>query len=113
MGTAERGRCNEVAVSRRLPKQSKHKILNLELCYKALRCDDSDGHENVKKSNRFLMSKTTTLHVHDAFLYSCLPSLHDYNMKLPNFKFYGGRKQVTTKFSCSLWTCIWFLGIQL
>ena len=29
------------------------------------------------------------------FLYISLPSLHDYGMKLPNFTFYGGRKQVT------------------
>ena len=63
-----------------------------------------------QKSNRFLMNrKTTTLHVRHAFLYGSLPSLHDYKVKMPNFTFYGGRKQATTKFSCSLW----FLGIQL
>ena len=33
--------------------------------------------------------------MHHAFLYISLPSLHDYGMKLPNFTFYGGRKQVT------------------
>ena len=33
--------------------------------------------------------------MHQAFLYISLPSLHDYGMKLPNFTFYGGRKQVT------------------
>ena len=33
------------------------------------------------------MSKTTTLHVHHAFLYISLPSLHDYDVKWPNFKF--------------------------
>ena len=27
----------------------------------------------------------TTLHVHYAFLYISLPSLHDYNVKLPQF----------------------------
>ena len=32
---------------------------------------------------------------------------------MPNFRFYGGRKQATTKFSFSFWTWIWFLGIQL
>ena len=35
-----------------------------------------------------LLSKTTTLHVHHAFL----PLLHDYNVKLPNFTFYEGRE---------------------
>ena len=26
------------------------------------------------------------------FLYISLPSLHDYDVKMPNYKFYGGRK---------------------
>ena len=30
-------------------------------------------------------AKTTTLHVHHAFLYISRPLLHDYNVKLPNF----------------------------
>ena len=45
-----------------------------------------------------LISKTT-LHVHHAFLYISLPSLHDYHVKMPSFTFYGGRKQARTKFS--------------
>ena len=37
--------------------------------------------------------KTSTLHVHHAFeLYISLPSLHDYDVKLPNFTSYGGRE---------------------
>ena len=35
-----------------------------------------------------LVSKTTPLHVHHAFLYISLPSLHDYDVKWPNFKFF-------------------------
>ena len=31
--------------------------------------------------------KTTTLHVHHAFLYISLPSLHDYDVKRPNLTF--------------------------
>ena len=46
-------------------------------------------------------SKTTSLFVHHAFLYISLPLLHDYNVKLPNFAFYGGPKQATIKFSFS------------
>ena len=38
----------------------------------------------------------TTLHVHHAFLYISLTSLHDYGLNIPNFTFYGGRKQTTT-----------------
>ena len=60
-----------------------------------LRSNDADGNENVKKT-KGLISKTTTLHVHHAFLYISLPSLHDYDVKMPNFTFYGGRKQATT-----------------
>ena len=62
--------------------------------------DDDDGSENVKKTIG-LLSKTTTLHVHHAFLYISLPPLQDYNVKMPNFTFYGGRKQATTNFSFS------------
>ena len=36
------------------------------------RSNDADGNENVKKTIGFI-SKTTTLHVHHAFLYISLP----------------------------------------
>ena len=36
------------------------------------------------------------------FLYISLPSLHDYDVKMPNCKFYGGRKKATTNFFFSL-----------
>ena len=49
--------------------------------------DDGDGNEDVKKSDRF-----------HAFLYISLPFLHEYYVKMPNCKFYGGRKQATTNF---------------
>ena len=63
--------------------------------------DAGDGNENVKKATG-LLSKTTTLHVHHAFLYISLPSLYDYDVKMPNCKFYGGRKQATTNLFFSL-----------
>ena len=44
------------------------------------------------------MSKTTTLHVYRAFLYISSLFLHDYDVKMPNFAFYEGRKQA--KFAC-------------
>ena len=46
-------------------------------------------------------------------LYICLPSLHDYHVKMPNFRFCEGRKQTMTKFSFSLWTWIWLTENQL
>ena len=63
--------------------------------------DDGDGNENVKKATG-LLSKTTNLHVHLAFLYISLPPLQEYDVKMSNFTFYGGRKQATTNFSLSL-----------
>ena len=59
---------------------------------------DGDGDENIKKAIG-LVTKTTTLHVHHAFLYNTLLSVHDYDVKMPNFTLYRGRTQVTTKFS--------------
>ena len=62
--------------------------------------DECDGNENAKKAMG-LLSKTTTLHVHHAFLYISSPSLHHYNVKMPDFTLCGGRKQTTTNFSFS------------
>ena len=56
-----------------------------------LRSNDADGNENVKKTIG-LINKTTTLHVHHAFCTFLCPFLHDYDVNMPNFAFYGGRK---------------------
>ena len=48
------------------------------------------------------MSKTTTSHVHHAFLFISFLFLNDYDVKMPNFAVYGGRKQATTKFYFSI-----------
>ena len=70
----------------------------------SFRNDDGDGNENVKKSTG-LLRKTSSLHVHHAFLYISLPLLHDYHMKMPSFTFYGGRKQRQTFVSLSKLEC--------
>ena len=62
-----------------------------------LRSDDGDDNENVTKAI-VLITKATILHVHHAFLYISLPSLHDYDVKMPNFTLYRGGSQATTKF---------------
>ena len=54
-----------------------------------LRSDDGDGKGNATKAID-LISKTKILHVHHAFLYISLPSLHDYEVKMPNFTMYRG-----------------------
>ena len=45
-----------------------------------------------------LVSKTTTLHVHHAFSYIFLPSLHDHDVKWPNFKDFWWREWQGYKF---------------
>ena len=67
---------------------------------RTLRSDDGDGNGNATKAIG-LISKTTILHVHHAFLYISLPSLHDYDVKMPNFTMYRGSTQATTKFPLS------------
>ena len=59
------------------------------------------------------MSKTISLQVHHAFCTFLCPFLHDHDVKMPSFAFYGVRKQATTKFCFSFCTWIWSLGIQL
>ena len=65
-----------------------------------LRSDDGDGNGNATKAIG-LFSKTTVLHVHYAFLYISLPSLHDDDVKMPNFTMYRGSIQATTRFPLS------------
>ena len=45
-----------------------------------------------------LMNKTTILHVHHAFFYISLLSLHNYDVKLPNIKFTWERERQGDKF---------------
>ena len=71
-----------------------------------LNIPNGDDNENFKKAIG-LISKTTILHVHHAFLHISLPSLHDYDVKLLKFTFYGGSKQTTTKFS------LFFLNLNI
>ena len=63
----------------------------------SLRFNDADDIENVKNTIG-LISKTTTSHAHHTFLHVSFPFLHDYDVKMPTFGFYGERKQPTTKF---------------
>ena len=63
----------------------------------SLRSNDADDNENVKNTIG-LISKTTTSHVQHTFVFISFPFLHDCDVKMPNFAFYGGRKQATTKF---------------
>ena len=59
--------------------------------------DDGGGEEKDKKAIA-LDWQNKTLHVHHAFLYISLPSLHDYAVKLANFTFRGRRERAKTIF---------------
>ena len=48
------------------------------------------------------MNKTTTLHVHHAFLYISLPSLQNYDVKWSNFKFTSEQERQGNKILASL-----------
>ena len=67
-----------------------HHLTNVCGTIGSLRNDD-DGNENSKKSNRFRQAKQQLCTCVTLFLYISLPSLHDYNVKLPNFTFCRGR----------------------
>ena len=77
-----------------------------------LRYDDTTA-TRTSKTTIGLAGKTTTLQVHLTYLYISLPFLRDYDVKIPNFVFYGERKQAMTKLYFAFWTRIWSLGIQI
>ena len=81
--------CNLVPSASRLPR-----TIDVIRDFKIQRC----GRQRERQKTIGLISKTTTSHVHNTFLYISLSFLHDYDVKMPNFAFYGGRKQATTKF---------------
>ena len=56
-----------------------------------------------------LVSKTTTLHVYYAFLYISLPSLHDYDVKWPNFiiRVFEDWNGKAINSTIPVWTRVW------
>ena len=49
--------------------------------------DEDDGNENGKKKQEVYISKNNNFARASRFLYISLPSLHDYNEKVPKFTF--------------------------
>ena len=83
----------------------------LNMLLGTLTSNEADGNKNVKKKKKqlvFKISETSTLFLYLSFLF-----LHDYDVKMPNFAFYGGRKQATTTFYFSFWAWLWSLEIQV
>ena len=66
---------------------------SFEVITRTKRSDLGDDKANGKKAIG-LISKTTTLHVHNTvFSIFFLPSLHHYDANTPNFTFYGSRNK--------------------
>ena len=64
-----------------------------------------------QKVSRFFLRKTTPHEQHTFFVhFSVVTEWMKKDVKMPNFTFYGERKQATTKFSFTFRTWIWFLG---
>ena len=84
-----------------------------EWCFKLSLSCSSDIRDLTKTRRRWqqerqktigLMSKTTTLHVHHAFLYISLLSLHNYDVKWPNINFTWERERKAIDSTISVWT---------
>ena len=67
------------------------------------------SHENERKSNRLNRQNKKAARTSRFFFFQ----LHFFAVTTRFRTFYGGRKQVTTKFFFSLWTWMWLLGIRL
>ena len=72
------------------------------------------GQQRERQKTIGLMSKTTILHVHHAFLYISLPALQNYDVKWPNFKFTWERERQGDKFYylCPNWSAFPSLQLQ-
>ena len=65
--------------------------------WESLRDHDGDGNEYGKKAIDLDKQSNNFARAHP-FLYISLPSLHDYNVKLPNFSFCRGWEQTDNNF---------------
>ena len=81
-------------------------IVSINRCF-SLSNDDGDVNKNVTKAtgldwqnNNF--ARASRFYVH----FFSLLSLHDYDVKLPNFTFFEGREHRTTTFYLFSWTSI-------
>ena len=80
---------------------------SLYLLLGSSRFHNSNSNENIKKAIG-LVYKTKSSHVQHTFWYISLASLHDYNLKLPNFRL-SRMKQMTTNFYKNLLFLDFFL----
>ena len=69
--------------------------------------DDGDVNENVKTAIGLDKQNNNFARASNFFF----PSLHDYDVKVPNFTFCGGREHKTTNFFFFSWTSIQYFRI--
>ena len=77
--------------------------------------DDGDGNENEngKKSTELDKQNNNFARAFHAFLYTSLPTLHDYDVKMTNFLFWRELERKATTFFFSSWSSIQSFRIQL
>ena len=72
------------------------------------------GRQGERQKNNWVNKQSNNFApVHHAFLHISFLFLHDYDVKMPNFAFYRGRKQATTKLYFCFYVSLWTLEIQL
>ena len=81
-------------------RTTSQKIDSPEDSLRSLSNHDGDGNKNAEKSNGFVKPNNNFARASRLFVHF-FASLHDYNVKMPDFTLYGGRKQATTNFSFS------------
>ena len=90
----------------------------LHFLYSWLGTDDGDINENGKKNsknknNRVRLAKQQLCTCITLCCHISLPSLHDYNVRVPNFTCCLGREHKTTTFFFFSWTLIHSFRIQV
>ena len=65
---------------------------------RTLSSDDGDGNEVGKKPTGLSWQNNNFARASRFFLYISFPSIHDYDVKLPDFTFYGGGGHKTKTF---------------
>ena len=88
--------------------------------------DGNRGSENIRdfkiqrrerqrerqRNNRFKKQNNNFTRAITPFLYISFPLMHDRDVKMPNFSFFKGRNEATTKLYSSFRAWIWSLEIQ-
>ena len=69
--------------------------------------------QRERQRNNRLKAKQQLCTCITPFLYISFPLMHDCDVKMPNFSFFKGRNEATTKLYSSFRAWIWSLEIQL